>query len=1192
MPDTQETKPSDMKIREEFRQMFVGDLLGPAEGEHEKVYEPNVRNRYLVGVLAPRHPLEEGLFAAGKEDEGEEDVPVIPDELSEGGADSIDDGKTDKDVPVAYARFPSSFGITFCVAGDALAIRVEAEWGQYLKEEEEDKDGKPVRFWKRYPRGGTLDIKLKTGEIKRQSSDPEIPDVYVQGRIRKRDDFFIVSLFLVNGQDEKRPKDQYYIFQPRLAVTGKDGSAVFIKKQQLAPSGHGDPAVRMETERLEMLYRHHVEFGVGHGVSIHAEVSPETPDRAVMLSTEVMPAFDVPKTTPPTDADGASSPAFARLQGVTLDMKDLAEGDRAAVQKMLTPLIDAYSVWIDSEEKRIGDPSQRLGEFTDAAAASLADCRKNLERMKRGLDLLRKDDQAFEAFRFMNRAMWLQRTHTLFSEEVRRGGKPDFDGDIDKPENRTWYPFQMAFILLAVPGATLLDHMDRSESAEAVADLLFFPTGGGKTEAYLGLAAYTMGLRRLQGVVAGRPGENGVAVLMRYTLRVLTIQQFQRATALICSCEDIRRTCIKNDDKRWGETPFRLGLWVGMRITPNRTDDAAEAIRQLRTSHGGGSTAGYGSPYQLTHCPWCGSRINPGKHLETRPYKQGTCRTLTFCGDKLGSCPFSKRGAPNEGLPAVVVDEEIYRRVPSMIISTADKFAQMPWRGEIQMLFGQVNGYCERHGFRSPDVEDADSHPKTPNGLSAVKSVVQTPLRPPDLIIQDELHLISGPLGSLMGLYETAIDRLCTWDVDGRRVRPKVIASTATIRSADVQVHKLFLRRVNIFPPHGLDARDNFFTLQREPSDEHPGRLYLGVCASGRRLKAALIRVYVALLCSAQALYDKYGETADPWMTLVGYFNSLRELGGMRRLADDDVRNKVQNMERRGMKKRTFTTKFLAELTSRIRAEDIPLILDRLETPFEKDRETPQSPIDVLLATNMISVGVDIKRLGLMVVAGQPKSTAEYIQATSRVGRTKPGLVVTLFNWARPRDLSHYETFEHYHATFYKHVEALSVTPFAPGALGRGLAALLVSLVRMSGTEFNRNEDAGKFDPSNPCVHEAIKVIVSRAEAVGDGTEVGEFVRKELKAMIDHWQATAQDKTGGRTLTYSEKRGSGGPERGTTVSLLDHAGLAPRHRFTCLDSLRDVEPTVKLIMEDWGLDEMVYEVEESGPDDEKEETQV
>ena len=255
------------------------------------------------------------------------------------------------------------------------------------------------------------------------------------------------------------------------------------------------------------------------------------------------------------------------------------------------------------------------------------------------------------------------------------------------------------------------------------------------------------------------------------------------------------------------------------------------------------------------------------------------------------------------------------------------------------MLFGQVNGFCERHGFKSPEIEDSTFHPKSKFGLPSAKTLEHGPLRPPDLIIQDELHLISGPLGTLVSLYETAIDKLCTWEVNGKPVRPKLIASTATIKNADVQVHSLFLRTVNIFPLPGLDVRDNFFSVQREPSEQEFGRRYLGICAPGRRLKAALIRVYVAYLCSAQSLYEKYGKQIDPWMTLVGYFNSMRELGGMRRLVDDDVFSRCRKQDRRGLAKRYFSGDYLAELTSRMRSEEIPQILDRLEGGFDPAME-------------------------------------------------------------------------------------------------------------------------------------------------------------------------------------------------------------------------------------------------------------
>lgn len=754
----------------------------------------------------------------------------------------------------------------------------------------------------------------------------------------------------------------------------------------------------------------------------------------------------------------------------------------------------------------------------------------------------------------MNAAMARQRVQGLYSEQ-RRQGKTVALADFDQPKNRSWRSFQLAFILINLPSLTDLHHGDRQ--ARGLCDLLWFPTGGGKTEAYLGLTAYTLAIRRLQGRVGDYDGGHGVAVLMRYTLRLLTLQQFQRATTLICACEVLRRQAPQT----WGNEPFRIGLWVGNNSTPNWTKQSEEAIRQEKGDGYGTS----GTPHQLNHCPWCGTTIDPGRNIDVKPFERNVGRTLVYCGDQLGQCAFSRAQSPDEGLPVITVDEEIYRRLPALVIATVDKFAQMPWNGKIQMLFGRVNGYCDRHGFRCPDLEDSNSHPKA-GSLPAAKTRPHPRLRPPDLIIQDELHLISGPLGSLVGLYETAIDALCRWPVEGQTVGPKIIASTATIRQAHAQVAHLFARDLAIFPPQALDIEDNFFSRQRPKNDTYPGRLYLGICAPGRRVKAALIRVYLVALSAAQQLMNE-GYNADAWMTLVGYFNSLRELGGTRRLVDDDITNRLRKMDERGLAKRYLNK--VEELTSRKRSTDIPNILDALEQPFMVKREGEKTkgkyPLDVILATNMISVGVDVKRLGLMVACGQPKNTAEYIQATSRVGRNGPGLVLTVYNWARPRDLSHYERFEHYHSTFYQHVEPLSVTPFSAGALARGLPALLVALVRLLGFECNDEAGAAKIDPDGLLVQEAIQAIGDRCAGVDSTTplhpEQQQAITAALTQLLHRWQQRAEPQPGGATLTY---RGKGA----TNIPLLWDIAQGGDHPFACLNSLRNVEPSTPLILND------------------------
>ena len=1149
--------PSPMKIREELEQMVLNDLLGPAGGPNEEIDEQSVRDRYLVGMLAPK---------------SQELSPEEFDELPQGGSGTVEDGGSDYTAPSTKTMFPSSFGMTFCVDAEANALRLTARWGRYYRDRSETLTNDKGDFrlvWKRSQKEGVSEpISLKEGRLS-WTPDQEFPEVQVQGILRRRDGFWTITLFLVNGQTEpKKLRDTAWLFQPELAVQSADGKPIFHSRPQQRDPGKSDPVTFAEEQEMAMMYRHHVEFGVGHGVSIHVDCPKSVCDRATRITTKVVPSYEVPRTTPPTEKDDP------HLAGLVVDMKELGESATADFEKKLRPLLVAYSAWIKERETDLEKSDMAL--YKKSGQAVVQRWKETLARIEAGLKLLEEDEKAAEAFRFANLAMWQQRIHTIHSQKRRRDEVGADLKTIDELRNRSWYPFQLAFMLLNLPGITKLDHVDRTGNENAVADLLWFPTGGGKTEAYLGLSAYTMALRRLQGVVAGRSGEPGVAVLMRYTLRLLTIQQFQRATALVCACELIRRT----DEKKWGSEPFRIGLWVGQKTTPNTNDQAAEAIQQEHGTKGFKAGRGSGSPAQLTNCPWCGSKINPGQHIKVESYAKGRCRTITFCGDVLGRCPFSPPKSPLEGIPVVVVDEEIYRRLPTLLIATVDKFAQMPWNGKVQMLFGQVDGYCDRHGFRSPEIDDSDSHPKK-NNLPAVKSREHLALRPPDLIIQDELHLISGPLGTLVGLYETAVDKLCSWEVGGKTVRPKVIASTATIRKAGDQIHALFLRKVNVFPPQGLDVADNFFSRQRQPSEEIPGRRYVGICAPGRRLKVALIRVYVALLTAAQTLYEKkgYGKEADPWMTLIGYFNSMRELGGMRRLVDDDVRTRMGKMDQRGLSKRSLYS--VDELTSRKDSTDIPETLDHLEAEFDplieakrkemqkkgQIKDMPQRPLDVLLATNMVSVGVDVQRLGLMVVAGQPKTTAEYIQATSRVGRKFPGLVITVCNWTRPRDLSHYETFEQYHATFYKHVEALSVTPFALGAISRGLTALLVSCVRLQGIEFNANKKASRIDRNHPYVQAAINIIAKRAHLVGNGNEIEQLVRAELNERIDQWLAESQKTSGGRVLGYDEERD------GVTVGLLNRPGLDPWDDFTCLNSLRDVEPTVGLIFHDGGLDE-------------------
>lgn len=1131
--------PTPAQIREELLDLTMRDLLGPVGGENEIVEIADIRSRYLVGMLAPKGQL------PLPEDQEMEDNPTA-------GVDTEDGVTEARPLRMGAGMLPSSIGLSFVVDGAATHLQITARWGWYervknTKTAEETVGRRLENVWLRHPvEVISPPVPLRPGRLDTWRPNPARPDVFVDGLVRERSGQWHITLYLVNGQEEsEQNKGTVWLFQPQLVVKSPDGAPIFEKRVDTRPLD--DP----ELAGLAMRYRRRLEFAVGHGVAVNAKPLPGTPERALQLCTEVAPQFEMPVAEPPTVEE------IPGLEGLELDMRRLAETPDGHYGACLTPLTDAYAAWIATLRVRMGSEAD-LAAHAQAAAMVMSDSEKTLRRIRAGIALLDSEPNAAAAFRFANRAMADQRVHSIYTRSVRQGGTASLEEIEAHRANHTWRIFQLAFILLNLCGTTEPTHDDRN----LVADLLFFPTGGGKTEAYLGLAAYVMALRRLQGTVAGRSGHAGVAVLMRYTLRLLTLQQFQRAATLICACELIRR----DDPAIWGAEPFRVGLWVGARTTPNDTNSSAQVIENL---HVGGWSGGSGTPHQLSNCPWCGRKIEPSRDIKVETFEKGHGRTLVYCGDPLGECPFSVRQAAGEGLPVLTVDEEIYRRLPALLIATVDKFAQMPWNGRTAMLFGQVTGFCERHGYRSPDLDDTDTHPASKkHRLLAAHTIQVPPLRPPDLIIQDELHLISGPLGSLVGLYETAVDELCTWEVDSKTVRPKVIASTATIRQANMQVASLFMRRLHVFPSPGLDAEDSFFARERSPV-ETPGRRYIGICAPGIRHRTALIRIYTTLLSAAQKLYLEYGRDVDPWMTLVGYFNSLRELGAMRRAVDDSVTARLGRMDKLGLARRSLSPWSVTELTSRLDATQIPEILDHLELVFEPvDKEATKPwaadkgkkrPLDVLLATNMISVGVDVSRLGLMVVASQPKNTAEYIQSTSRVGRTAsgPGVVFVAYNWTRPRDLSHYETFAHYHATAYQHVEALSVTPFSKGAIYRGLSGVLAAQIRLMGMDLNRNDGAGTFSRTHAYAQKAIKSIVKRAESI-EGPVSGERLRQEVQARLDTW-ADRVTNTPGATLVYRKRSGTQSP-------LLRRPEEGPWERFTCLNSLRDVEPPANLIL--------------------------
>jgi Helicase conserved C-terminal domain len=591
----------------------------------------------------------------------------------------------------------------------------------------------------------------------------------------------------------------------------------------------------------------------------------------------------------------------------------------------------------------------------------------------------------------------------------------------------------------------------------------------------------------------------------------------------------------------------------------NRSDSARTKVRQFKAD-----PKGKPSPIPLENCPWCGTRFGPDS-FALLPNDDHPRELRIVCTNF--ECDFTR----DRPLPIVAVDEPLYRRLPAFLIATVDKFASLPWVGQTGVLLGGAERY-DATGFYG------GAEPGKGTRLAA-------PLPPPDLVIQDELHLISGPLGTMAGLYEAAIEALCVREIDGRAVRPKIVASTATVRRAQDQIQALFARPLTqIFPPPGPDRSDSFFARVL-PSSETAARLYLGIAAQGRNPKVIMRKAWLALMGAAERAYRDAGghkneqNPADPYMTVLGYFNSLRELGGARRILEEEVQNTVKAYggrkrigDERGLFQDRKTFSEVVELTSRVSTDKVAEARRRLETPFHKIEQR----VDCAIATNMISVGLDIQRLGLMVVVGQPKTHAEYIQATSRVGRDerRPGLVVTLLNIHKPRDRSHYERFRHYHESFYRSVEVASVTPFSARALDRGFVGALVGMARHAQLELTPSQGVERIADVRASVERRLLDTFLdrvRQQPFADEDEREERLRSvqnRVVDLLDSWRKIFEDYRAAGVAVQYQKYELKQPKP-LLREMLDTNFESQHHRkFRANRSLRDVEPDVNLFLKD------------------------
>lgn len=1069
--------------REQLKQFIEREFIGPdpidwkglrqENGEEILVSDPP-RTRYIAGILFPCGAKETDNVDEEKEivDSGENEVEEIDSQKIDYSAGDTFEVLEDAEelIDRSNAFYQSAMSITVAIShGDTIKAFVRA--GTYSKSSETNTEtGKTItKYYRRaleWNLDGNVELPMSKEPIKRYPVNESGLQVDITLRY-KRDEFSIYTFTIENTKkmDGTTIKDEDCFFQVKMEISSLNGFHFLPEGQRI----NSDDDYMSNI----LLYRNIKNYAIGHGCAADWD---EKEEKVCSIETSVFPSYEVKPIVPSV------------IEGVSLSMLDMSRDDSFDdVVKQLELLCTKYKSWIDELENK--EVSSNLRE---TAARHIANCRKCQKRMENGVRLLSADKDVKQAFQWMNEAMFAQQLHyglplqTWIDDED--GGiklenpvksLPDINDDstwYDK-DNKVygkWRPFQLAFILMN------LDSMNNRKSKERkIVDLIWFPTGGGKTEAYLGLSAYTIFIRKLH-----NRDNSGTAILMRYTLRLLTVQQYERAAAVICACELIRQKHIE----LLGEDEINIGLWVGGDTTPNHVKDAVSKYNDLK-AHKTDS-----NPFVMLKCPWCGTQMgvvetSGGKVRFLPGYKvlEGPRKSKKFifkCSNEAGRCDFALN---RSGLPLYIIDDDIYEKKPTLVLGTVDKFAMLPYRPEAQGLFGFVNG---------------------------------EKITSPDLIIQDELHLISGPLGSMVGHYETMINDLCTETKPSGTISPKIVASTATISRAKEQCHALYgcdTNNVFQFPPAGLDAGDSFFANEDKQKN---GRKYVGILASASPSDATTsIRLYAALLYAAKTMEVDKEEERDPYWTNIGYHNSIRELGQAKTWIKADIDQHLDVMyKRRYDDKRLNKEEYMAyrryiyrdeELTSRILGDKVTASLANLNIgyPGEIDFEgkVKEHPIDICLATNMISVGLDVQRLGLMTVAGQPKTTSEYIQATSRVGRnatSAPGIVFVIYRPSRPRDKSFYEQFKQYHSKLYCFVEPTSVTPFSAPVRERALHAIMIGMMRLEhGNEFN--EDPPRFP--NQEIIDHIKSVIEKRVSKIDPDEL-ENTMKWFDYRMQEWE--------------------------------------------------------------------------------------
>ena len=995
---------------------------------------------YGIGVLYPEMTQDqEELLTA---DQTQQDIPAdtapidVPEPSPAGRGESEDTVQ----VSEGGAR-PRSVAVSFHVPATVAEAAITISGGRYERMPIVVA-GSAEQVWRRRP--VFVEVSVDPRHSSNQSIEVDGLVLTVGVDSRPSNDGHLVTAYLVNSSESGGDIPARCLFQARLSVEVNE-----VLPYPSAQHGVGD-----DDAAFDLLYRHHPVLAIGH--STDAQITRLDSGKWNIQNNSFPIVQHAAVTADITDTQG--HPYAVGMQ----DLAQMNEDATTAIEHLITD----YRAWIEDRERELGTISDP--RLASVGRTHIAACRAFADDMAEGWRLVQSDAHAQQCLTWASAAMNSQR---IGSEAPLREVTVERKGSIadvtvaginphsaPSTQQSFWRPFQIAFILASLPPAIDPAHPKREH-----VDIIWMPTGGGKTEAYLGLAAFTILWQRSKRVARNTQIDATVDVLMRYTLRLLTAQQVQRAAALMCALEVLRKRNIS----KLGDKPLRIGAFLGIASTPNRREDAVKVWTHLNSGQSGAKSE---RGFLLTRCPWCGAQMGSiggsmvgyqKRNLVNEPGKQ---RIAAAC--PAADCEFYMDREGAGGLPVLEVDEDIYAQPPAFLVGTIDKFARLSWKGEARSLFG----------------------------LRAQGGKVIRKSDPPALMIQDELHLIAGPLGSLNALYEVTIQKLCEFDGG---VSPRIIAATATTRNFERQVTRLYGRpHSRLVPPPALDVDDSFFA---RVDHEKPGKLYVAVCAPGFGSGVAAQLRTNAALAQAAGVLDAIGEDADPWWTNLAFFSSRRSLAlqlTASQVGLDQATYAIASMSgirtgrltEQGTRTMRRSINQVKELTATSR-DNVTEVLGQLGTPMGQ-----RGAIDLCFATSMIEVGVDVPRLGLMTVMGQPKSYSQYIQVTGRVGRSKaaPGIIFVVLSPHNVRDRSHFETFTSSHQRLYAAVEPVSITPFTAQALERGLAGAITGLMRTTTNMVDPTPLLGESE-----IRQTVEPWRERATALGGA----------------HWTATIDEET-------------------------------------------------------------------------------